>query len=372
MIWVHAVSVGEILSLRGLLDRIRSDFPAWSICVSTLTETGYRTAIQRLTAADRVFFIPFDFDLLHRRMLARLKPDILVLAESEFWPNMLRAARRRVRSILVVNGRISRRSHRSYRRLQPWIRRALLPVDFFLMQTPEDLRRLLDLGPGEDQAAVAGNLKAEIDLPKLSDEEKQRFRFELGVPSGTVIWTVGSSHRGEEVPLLKSYAQALAQKAELRLILAPRHPHRAEEVARIARAIGLRAARRTRLAEKAEWDVLILDTIGELAQIYALSHAAFLGGSLVRHGGQNLLEPAFYSRPIFFGPHMDNFANLAELFVEKQAARVVRESGLVKMFLGSDDLELEAMGRRAGETLASLRGGLDRTLAAIKKAARGI
>jgi len=368
VIWIHAVSVGEVLSLRGLISRIRNEFPDWVVHVSTLTESGYRTARETLTAADRIFFLPFDFAAVLKRKFSQLRPDILVLTESEFWPNLIRLAGKRTRAVLVINGRLSRRSFNKYRRMKLLIRRVLRPISRFLVQTETDRRRLLDLGFSDSRITVAGNLKAEISMPRREVGEPGGLRKNLGVPNDAWIWTAGSTHRGEEEIILAGFQPALAGNPRLRLILAPRHPHRADEVEKIARSLDLKVRRRSREGRLGGWEVLLLDTIGELASMYALSRGAFIGGSLIRHGGQNLLEPAYYSRPVFFGPHMDNFSDLSEIFIERGAARVVKNAEDIRdMFQSTGGPELDEMGRTAREILTSLQGALDKTVSVLEE-----
>jgi 3-deoxy-D-manno-octulosonic-acid transferase len=213
---------------------------------------------------------------------------------------------------------------------------------------------------------VAGNLKAEIELPILGKQELEGLKASVNIPAGAKIIVAGSVRRGEEEPLLDAFAEVVANHPDRVLILAPRHPDRADEVLKICSKYPLKFQKRTDLSSDRTWNVLILDTLGELAKFYALSDSAFVGGSLVRWGGHNLLEPAYYAKPVFFGPHMDNFAHLAEIFVEAGAARIVRDkTDLVRMFRFEEEAELREMGNRARATLLSLQGATGKTLEAI-------
>jgi 3-deoxy-D-manno-octulosonic-acid transferase len=213
---------------------------------------------------------------------------------------------------------------------------------------------------------VAGNLKAEIELPALEKSELERLRASLGVPAKAKVIVAGSVRKGEEEPLLVAFSTALKSHADRVLILAPRHPDRTNEVEKICQKYPLKVQKRTQISSDKNWQVMILDTLGELATFYALSDAAFVGGSLVRWGGHNLLEPAYYAKPVFFGPHMDNFAHLAEIFVEAGAARIVKnKADLVRMFTLQDEAEYLEMGHRARETLVSLQGATEKTLQAL-------
>jgi 3-deoxy-D-manno-octulosonic-acid transferase len=365
-VWLHAVSVGEVLSLRHLVARIKRAHPDWAVYFSTLTDTGFRIAREKLPEADRVFLVPLDFAWIVRKFFRALKPDLFILAESEFWPNLLRTADRNCRAVMLINGRISTRSFARYRRLGPLTRRILSHVDRFLVQTEADGQRLSGMGVAAGRVRVAGNLKAEISLPAFSPDALGALRREIGVGESERVIVAGSTHRGEEEILLRAYRRAAQGGGGQRLLIAPRHPQRAEEIEQSAAALHLRVSRRT-LGSTGEWQVLIIDTIGELASFYAIADTAFIGGSLVPHGGQNLLEPAFYGKPIFFGPHMENFAALSEEFIRRGAARVVTgEDELAAVFAPDKADELADMGKRAAAVLASLQGATELTLLEIE------
>jgi 3-deoxy-D-manno-octulosonic-acid transferase len=367
LLWVHAVSVGEVLSLRNVLAQVKRRHPSWRICFSTLTNTGYRVAREKLREADSIFFIPLDFAVVVRRFFQVLKPQLLILAESEFWPNLLRAAGKSCQGVLLINGRISLGSFETYRRLRPLSRKVLGEVDTFLVQTEKDKERLETIGIDPDRIRVAGNLKAEVDLPAFTGEELAAYKKELGLAESSQVIVAGSTHKGEEEIILEAFRQALKKRQDLTLILAPRHPERAGEIMRICVSLSLRVRRRTGAASEKTVDVMILDTIGELAHVYALADLAFVGGSLVRHGGQNFLEPAFYAKPVLLGPHLDNFAALAGQFLGAGAARVVsgREE-LTEAFCLTEEEAFRKMGQRAKALLDSLQGATDRTLETIE------
>jgi 3-deoxy-D-manno-octulosonic-acid transferase len=347
--------------------RIKREHPEWAVYFSTLTDTGYRIAREKLREADQIFLVPLDFAWVVRRFFRALEPDLLILAESEFWPNLLRIARRRSGGVLLINGRMSAGSFERYQRLKPLTRKILDNIDGFLVQTEQDRQRLMAMGLAAGKIQVAGNLKADISLPTFTPADLANLRRAVGVRETQRILVAGSTHRGEEEMLLRAYRRAASRAADLKLLLAPRHPLRAEEVERAAAELGLRVSRRTRKPQ-GEWQVLIIDTIGELAGFYAIADMAFIGGSLVPHGGQNLLEPAFYGKPILFGPHMENFAALAAEFVARGAARVVAgEDDLAHAFGLGGRGELREMGERAAAVLASLQGATEQTLREIER-----
>jgi 3-deoxy-D-manno-octulosonic-acid transferase len=367
-VWIHAVSVGEVLSLQNLIHELKVRHPEWDVCFSTLTNTGIGVAREKLKDADAVFFVPLDFRSAVRRVLKAFRPDILVLAESEFWPNLLREVKRQGKRILLINGRISEGSFKKYGDLGPLSRKIFRNVDLFLVQTGQDKEKLEQLGIEPGRLQVAGNLKSEVHLPDFTADELETFRRGLGMDGREKVVVAGSTRKGEEERLLKAFASAREKRDDLRFILAPRRVERAGEIEKAALALGFRTTRRTQVGPGGDWDVLILDTIGELARFYALSDASFVGGSLVNWGGHNILEPAYYGKPVFFGPHMRNFAFLAESFIRAGGARIVRtDEELEGMFLLGDETGLREMGGRAKTHLASLGGATDRTILAIER-----
>lgn len=365
-LWIHAVSVGEVLAVQGLVRQIKQRWPDWTICFSTLTETGYQVAAKRLGKESRLFYVPLDFGCVVKKFFKAVKPDLFVLAESEFWPHLLRQAGRSAGKVMVINGRISPRSSRRMFRYRRIVKKILAPVDSFLVQTAREKNGLTDIGIEPDRIEVVGNLKSEIRLPDMDGESLNRMKVLLNVRPGKRVVIAGSTHKGEEEMLLRAFSAARIEKPDLLLILAPRHPNRADEVMRLCRSYAWEAVKRSLAAEHPGWDILVLDTMGELAHFYALSDLAFVGGSLIPWGGQNLLEPAFYGKPLCFGPHMDNFSELADAFIAADAARIVRdEKDLAEMMRFQDGEALRSMGRRARATLDSLAGATDKTLRVI-------
>ncbi len=366
-VWFHAVSVGEVLSLQNLIKKVKESHPDWIIHFSTLTNTGMRVAREKLTDADHIFFVPLDFAWVVKKFFNVLKPTLFVSAESEFWPNLLRVAKKKTRGVLLINGRISPRSFQKHYRFR-WLSRIILKnIDMFLVQTETDKERLERIGVHPEEIRVVSNLKSEIDLPLCDEKRSLNFKKSLNIPITKKIIVAGSTRKGEERMLLDAFEKANKERKDLLLILAPRHPERFDEAERICQDSSFRVKRRTQTAADSPWDIMILDTIGELAQFYSLCDLAFIGGSLVPWGGHNLLEPAFYQKPIFFGPHMKNFAYLADKFIQEDAARVVHtEDGIIDMFLMQDEKSLKIMGEKAKKTLDSLQGATEKTINAIE------
>lgn len=366
-IWFHAVSVGEVLSLQNLIKKVKESHPDWIINFSTLTNTGMRVAREKLADADHIFFVPLDFACIVRKFFNALKPTLFVLAESEFWPNLLRVAKKKTRFVLLINGRISPKAYQRHYRFRLLSRRILKNIDLFLVQTGNDKEKLERIGIRAEEIRVVSNLKSEINLPRYDEKEILEIKINLGIPLTRKVIVAGSTRKGEERRLLDAFEKARKERKDLLLILAPRHPERFDEVERICHDFSFRVVRRTQTAAGTPWDVMILDTIGELAQFYALCDLAFIGGSLVPWGGHNLLEPAFYGKPVFFGPHMKNFAYLADRFVQADGARVVQtEDNIVNIFLMQDEKSLKIMGEKARKILNSLQGATEKTIKAIE------
>jgi 3-deoxy-D-manno-octulosonic-acid transferase len=362
-IWIHAVSVGEVLAARALLGPLKERFPGRRIYVSTTTATGNAVARQSVRA-DGLLFAPFDWPGPVRRALSALDPGLLVLVETEIWPNLIHEARRRGTRVALVNGRISPRSFPRYRRIRRWLKPVLAEVDVFLMQGEAHARRVKDMGAPPEKVKVTGNLKFDSLGEALPPEPLARL---LG--GGRPLWVAGSTAPGEEEMVLSALRAVRRSVPDVRLLLAPRHPERFSEVTSMVEAAGLRAARRTALTRPwAEEDVLVLDTIGELAQVYGLATVVFVGGSLVPAGGHNVLEAAVAGKATIVGPHMQNFQEVADEFLAEGA--LVRADSAddlareVAALLG-DTARREAIGERARALIERNRGALRGTVDAL-------
>jgi len=367
VIWIHAVSVGEVLAVQNLVREIKQRYPDWRVCFSTLTETGFRIARQKLGDEIRLFYVPLDFRCIVKKFFKMIKPDLFVLAESEFWPHLLREAGRSAGSVMVINGRISPRSLRRMARYRRIAGKILAPVDTFLVQTEREQKGLVNIGVDSKRIEIVGNLKAEISLPAMDSEALDRMKCHLNITPRKRLVIAGSTHKGEEEKVLRAFTAARKENPDLLLIVAPRHPNRTDEVFKICRSTALVTVKRSQAAERPGWDIMILDTMGELAHFYALSDLAFVGGSLIPWGGQNLLEPAFYGKPVCFGPYMDNFSELADYFISADGARIVHDENELEILMRFQDPEaLLAMGRRARGILDSLAGATEKTLQAME------
>jgi 3-deoxy-D-manno-octulosonic-acid transferase len=372
-IWIHAVSVGEVLSARPVIGELRKRYPALRIFLSTTTLSGQGLARRSVTDVDGVFYFPFDWGVTVRRTLSLVKPRLFVMVENEIWPNLLRECRRRGIKTMVVNGRISRRSFSRYRVVRPFFRRVLADVDRFCVQGEETAGRLIALGADPDRITITGSLKFDsLETTVLPGRGAARvLRFFRLSPNRPVL-VAGSTMKGEEDAVIRAFnrVRATTGGANALLIVAARHPERFGDVERLCRFEGLSTVRRTELPIDAEprADAVVLDTIGELAPLYQIATAVFVGGSLVPAGGHNILEPALYGKPIVFGPHMENFTEIAETFLANGAAiqvRSGRELEEVVAALMSDPVQRARLGAAARALIDATRGATDRTFAVM-------
>jgi 3-deoxy-D-manno-octulosonic-acid transferase len=374
-IWVHAVSVGEVLAARPVISELKRRYPSLRLFLSTTTLSGQQLARRSVSDVDAVFYFPFDWTFTVRRTLALVKPRLFVMVETEIWPNLLRECRRQGIRTVVINGRISFRSFPRYRLVRPLFRRVLDHVDRFCVQGEETASRLVALGADPARITVTGSLKFEslhATAPLTPGRGAERVLRFFRVSPHRPVLIAGSTSKGEEEAIINAFnrIRSSSVSANALLILAARHPERFDEVERLCRREGLSTVRRTELAIDAEpkADAVILDTIGELAQLYQVATAVFIGGSLVPLGGHNLLEPAVHGKPIVFGPHMENFREIAEAFVANDAAVQVRnERELVDTLLAlmHDPVRRARLGAAARALVEANRGARDKTLAVI-------
>jgi 3-deoxy-D-manno-octulosonic-acid transferase len=372
LIWVHAVSVGEVLAATGVVQGLRRRFPNFRVVISTTTETGQKLARERFGEND-VYYFPLDFGFAIRPYLRALRPKLVILAETEFWPNFLRLSHISGARIAVINGRISDRSLPGYRRFRRWLAPVLTDIDLFLTQTEEDRNRLVEIGAEPRRVQVTGNLKFDVPPPAptpLVQTLKSAFQ-QQGI--GPVV-VCGSTVDGEEALLLRAFENVLASHPQAVMILAPRHPERFASVADLLQHMGIRFWRRSLWSgEPLGGSVLLLDTIGELASVYGVADIAFVGGSLVPRGGHNIIEPAQYGVAIMVGNHTENFRDIISLFQSRRAICIVgpAEFPLLLMDLVSSEQQRRELGRNAAETLKLQTGATERTLEALQPLLKG-
>jgi 3-deoxy-D-manno-octulosonic-acid transferase len=383
-IWVHAVSVGEVLAAKSLVDGLKSRYPDQHIFVTTTTATGQRVARERLKGVDGCFYFPFDWRGPVRRAFQKIRPAMVVILETEIWPNFLREAHREGVPVIFVNSRISERSMRRFRRFRPLIggffSHVLSNGAIFLAQSKDDARRLSEMGAPENNIEVAGNLKYDHEPPSLG-EFGNWLAGQIREQERWPVLVAGSVVAGEEEAVLAAYDIVQRQWRRTLLIFAPRKPERFDAGARAVAEGGWTGVRRSTLDMSAALDenadVIVLDSIGELAGLYALADAVFIGGSLVPSGGHNILEPACVGKPPIFGPSMENFREMAARFSSGGAGIQVASGeklGKTWVELIRDSSRRDEMGRRARALVEANRGTTARSLdriVAVLDASRG-
>ncbi len=364
-IWVHAVSVGEVLAVSQLVAELQKKYPDRQIFISTTTATGQALARQRF-GEDRVFFMPLDFGFAVRPYLNTLQPQLLILAETEFWPNLLHLAGKRGIALATVNARISDRSLPRYQRFRWFFGRVLSEIDLFLTQTAEDASRLRAIGAATERVRVSGNLKFDI---RPSAESALVSDLRNAIAKDVPVIVCGSTAEGEDELLLGAFKAVQQQFPAAIMVLAPRHPERFEKVADMIASAGFTLQRRSKWSapQPVAPGIFLLDSVGELAAVYALADIAFVGGSLVPTGGHNILEPAQYGSAIVVGPHTFNFREIVSLFEQGNAVKVVTADTLNSQLIAllSQPAERSELGHRAKELFAHHAGATRRTLDAL-------
>ncbi|MCC6161800.1 MAG: 3-deoxy-D-manno-octulosonic acid transferase [Acidobacteria bacterium] len=361
-LWLHAVSVGEVLSAVPLVAALRRAHPDWRVVVSTTTRTGRDMAERRLADAAGVFYFPLDFAWVARRVLRHIQPSLVVIVETEIWPNLVRICRASGIGLLLVNARISDRSFPRYLRVRRWLGPVLRQFDRLCAQSEDTADRLRQLGAPEDRLVVTGSLKYDVtaDPPRGIEDIARQLE-------GRPVLLAASTLKGEDETVLDAWRELRESEPDALLVIAPRHPERFDTVVSLVERSGARVVRRTALPPglRAPFDVLVLDTIGELAAVCAHATVVFVGGSLVQAGGHNIIEPALYARPIIVGPSMTNFADITRRFLDAgglvQVADAAEARGEVVALFG-DAARRERLGRAARGVLDRHRGAVDRTL----------
>lgn len=375
--WFHGVSVGEVHLLVTLVGAFRKRHPDWLVVVSSTTDTGLAEARARF-ADCTVIPYPFDFSWAVGRALDAVRPAVVVLAESELWPNFLRAAARRRIPVVVANGRLSPRSFARLRRFA-WVARRLLfrHVAHFAVQSEDYAERLRQLGVPADRVSVTGSVKYDGATGDRDSPKAVELRRLLGLTGREVVWVAGSTHAPEEAHVLETVARLRTRFPDLLLILVPRHPDRFAEVAELVAKSGLPFVRRSQLTHPlpAPPAVVLLDTVGELGAAWGLAGVGFTGGSLDgKRGGQSMIEPAGYGVPVVFGPHVWNFRDAARRLVEAGGAVMVADAAGLEREIGRllTDIELRRrMGGAARELVRQQQGATARTLDVLDRVTAG-
>jgi len=378
VIWIHAVSLGEVVAVTPLVNELHRRHPTYRLVVSTVTETGREAVEQRLAGVAEHWYAPLDFPWAVSRFIERLQPCLYLFVETELWPNLLWHLRRRGVPTVLVNGRLSSRSF-ARQQLAPvrsFYRTMLQTLTLCLMQSDRDVDRIVALGAEVSRVRRTGNIKFDQPIPDVAEGETTR--AQLGLQDTEQLFVAGSTHPGEEEILVECYRALVARYPSAVLLLAPRHIERAESVEAMIRARGLAVQRRSTIGQAGELRstgprVVVLDSRGELAAIYREAVVAFVGGTLVPVGGHNLLEPAQWAKPVLFGHYTDHCAEIADLLIQAGGGRRVLQADdltqqVVALF--SDGEEREQMGRSARQVVEQNQGALQRTLEAIDRLLR--
>ncbi|MBC8015652.1 MAG: 3-deoxy-D-manno-octulosonic acid transferase [Sporomusaceae bacterium] len=327
-IWLHAASVGEIVAASPIIKEIQQTFPGRPVLISVVTATGYAMAKRIITSADSIIFFPLDLPFVSYHVVKRIQPSAFLMVETELWPNFLKAARHLSIPVMMVNGRISDKSVGRYRYLSSVLKNMLDTVDKFCMQSTIDAEYIIRLGADPSRVVVTGNTKFDQNYTSVTPEQQQTICRQMGLESAFPVLLAGSTHKGEEEILLKSLKQIRENFPSAKLVIAPRDIMRVEELRSLAASFGFTATRRTALLNNPSenHDIVLLDTIGELGKIYSIGTVIYVGGSLIPHGGHNILEPAAHGKPILVGPHMFNFKDTYALFSKREACMTVHDT----------------------------------------------
>lgn len=367
-IWIHAVSVGEAMAVKGLLEELRLNYPEKKFVISTVTVTGNKIASGLAKEGDFVTYLPLDFSFIVKSVVNRINPAVFIITETEIWPNLIATLYKRDIPIILVNGRISDKSFRGYSCVKFLLKPVLKKISLFCVQTDCDAQRFMRLGVRKDKIRVTGNMKFDAAFGALHKPELLQLVKEK-------VFVAGSTHDKEEEMVLDVYGKLRADFPGLRLLIAPRHPERVSDVEKIIIKYGFSPIRISSLNKPisnkdSENTVLILDAVGQLLSYYAAADIVFVGGSLIKKGGHNILEPASVGKPILFGPYMFNFRDIADLFLKQKAGILVRNmeelySG-IKNLLDNPD-KMSNLGETARVLVLKNRGATKKNLELIKR-----
>lgn len=386
VVWFQACSVGEVSAAAPIIHCLRQIEPLCYVVLTTTTPTGREAAVRRGIEADSVFYFPFDLPFVVGNALAAVKPDLLVMVETELWPNVLATARSVGVRTAVANGRISDRAYPKDRAIKPILAWAISNLERVLVQSDKDGERFVALGANPDRVAVLGNTKFDEEMPVVSEAEGAKLRLDLGLPAEAPVLVAGSTRPGEEEQILNAFELLRADHRDLQLILAPRHPERGDVVERLVLDRGYAAYRRSRALQAeegvapepgtgAQVRVVILDTIGELTRFYSLATVVFVGGSLVPWGGHNILQPIALGKPTLMGPWMHNQQDLADIALRAEAAVTVRDAAELAQVAGriiSSPREQQAFAARGAAMFETQRGASRRYAEELAQMLAGI
>jgi len=359
-IWLHAVSVGEIISAVSLLDNLRKKYPKYQLIISTITAAGNRVARQIALDKDLVIYLPYDLSFIVNKVIKIFSPSVFIILETEIWPNLINILTEKKIPLVIVNGRLSTTSFKKYQRIKFLLSPILRKISFYCMQTKEDAKRIIYLGAPSNKVSINGNMKFDINL--FPSKYK---KSDLGLKEQDILFIAASTHQGEEEIILKIYNEI--GRKDLRLLIAPRHIERIAEIEKLVQRKGLIAQRISDL-NKNLLSVFLFDTIGKLNSLFSIADIVFIGGSLIKRGGHNILEPAFFAKPILFGKYMFNFKEIANLFLQRKGAIVINNAQELKKTicdLLDDRKKREELGKMAKQILQNNRGATQRNIEII-------
>jgi 3-deoxy-D-manno-octulosonic-acid transferase len=383
-IWLHAVSVGEMKTAEGFINKMRTLFPSSNFVISNVTQTGHNIAASIAKKKDMVIYFPLDLSFVVKKLTKLINPSLFISMETEVWPNLIAELSLKNVPVILMNGRISPTSFRNYRIIKPVIRSILEKMTLFCMRTETDAERIKELGAPADRVKVTGNMKFDITLAKDKEDAgdwppiKNKNRW-LGDSSKLMI--AGSTHRGEEDKVLQSYRILKRDHPDLSLLIAPRHIERVNEISNLIERTGFNSVKISDVekrcagtggnpADYGDNSIFMLDSMGHLSSFYKLATVVFMGGSFISHGGQNFIEPAAYGRPVITGPSVYNFEDAYELLTSSDAIETVHNEGELRVCLSkllSDEDRLKGIGERAKKAILSNRGSTDRNIELIKE-----
>ena len=369
-IWVHALSVGEVTSAIPLIKVLKFQFPQKDIVFTVTTRQGMEIARREIGGeAGFILQMPVDFWWSINKLIQYINPDLFILVETDIWPGLITLLKKKDIKTVLINGRISPRTLRSYKKFRFFIRRLFDAFELCMMQTDLDRKRLQSIGVAPEKVQTTGNIKFDMDRRPMNDKEHQGLLKALHIESRDAVWVAGSTHEGEEKIILEVYKKLRPICSPLRLIIAPRNIDRADDVKSLCLGMGFKALLKTDLNRDGMlYDVLVLNTIGELGRIYGIGKVSFVGGSLVPQGGHNLLEPAGFGHPVLFGPHMDDFVLMSQLLIESGGGQMVADSSelfVAMKRLLTDPVRCDNMGGKASGYVDMNKGALKRVVSLL-------
>jgi 3-deoxy-D-manno-octulosonic-acid transferase len=371
-VWIHAVSVGETVAASPIVKELKKELTDHKIIFSTTTYTGQNMAKQIIDDADAVIYFPFDLPFAIKNALNTINPDLIMIIETELWPNFIKIAKKQSYKIIYANGRISDSSFKKYKYLGSIMPEMLNNIDYLAMQSEEDKRRVIELGADKNRVSNLGNTKFDQSYSTISKSKKTQYLNEFNISQDDLVFVAGSTHDDEEINLIEIYKELKNKFPNLYFIIAPRDIERADEIKNLFNNYNIDSVKRTDIENKmSEKDnVLILNTIGELAQIYSLADLVFVGGSMMGKGGHNILEPAAHGKLVFFGPDMSNFKDSTRLLLKNNVGIQVNNWEELKqnfLYYLNNRQELKDKGNKARRVILKNRGASKRIVESAMK-----